>query len=76
MNLNLPDSSFEIYSVSYLGYGNDMIREKVVNEYGEWSDDGLTVETPCFQNGYEDLRDDGVTVKGTGNPDNCRYDII
>lgn len=47
--INFPKyNEYEVYTNSYLGYGNDMVRNAIIEEDGEWSEDKKSVKSACF----------------------------
>ncbi|KRX11105.1 hypothetical protein PPERSA_05214 [Pseudocohnilembus persalinus] len=65
-------NEYDVYSVSYLGYGNDQARQTVINSYGEWNDVKTQVTTPCLYKGFVGNLDgiDGEVI-GSGNAQDC-----
>jgi len=43
-------NSYDIYSISYLSYGNDMARNYIISQ--SIKEGSKTINTPCYHNGY------------------------
>ncbi|KAM3142553.1 hypothetical protein pb186bvf_005455 [Paramecium bursaria] len=76
--INIPPniSNYNLYVVSYLGYGNDLARTAVLKyNYTEGSN---KISTPCFPVGYLADWDQNVSVQveGTGNLQECQKLIV
>lgn len=48
MLITLPNMNYNIFAISYIGYGNDQARIAVVT----YSISGSSANTPCYPNGY------------------------
>lgn len=70
---------YDLYAVSYLGYGNDQARQQVTSKYGTRDSNGTHnfVNSPCFFSGYEDWweMDHTILLRGTGDPAQCIQQI-
>jgi apyrase len=66
IDLQIPNfNEYDIYSTSYLGFGNDVARNNIVLK----SDTGKDIiSTPCFHLGYSGQweADSSKTIQGTG----------
>ncbi|CAD8083854.1 unnamed protein product [Paramecium primaurelia] len=73
LNVRPNVSNFSLYSVSYLGYGNDQARLSILKQSIQQDDNNIY--SPCFQSGYSgDTIIDGKTYKiqGVGNLQLCQ----
>ncbi|KAL4434510.1 hypothetical protein ABPG74_007294 [Tetrahymena malaccensis] len=72
-NVTLPENNdYTLYSISYLGYGNDQARNNVV-QLSTNKTDNITF-TGCYNNGYQ-TQLDGMTVEGNSNSEECIQSI-
>lgn len=65
MKVSIPNfNSYEIYSTSYLYYGNDQARQIIVRE--NIDPDSKIIYTPCYHLGYEGTweADKTFTIRG------------
>lgn len=74
--LTIPNlNTYDLFSVTFLGYGNDQARITVVsNEIVEGSD---VINSPCYHNGYSDTWSDNKKYKinGLGKLVDCQAQI-
>ena len=58
--------------MSYLGYGNDVARNSVIEKYGTKVSE-IAITSPCFHKGYADKwsQDIKITVSGSGDATKC-----
>jgi apyrase len=79
VSLILPDVGiqYNLYSVSYLGYGNDQARIAVSKKFLPSSLDLKILYNPCYNKGYKTTweGDSSVTLLGIGSELLCKETI-
>ncbi|CAD8186828.1 unnamed protein product [Paramecium octaurelia] len=73
LNVRPNVSNFSLYSVSYLGYGNDQARQSILKSSIQQGDD--TIYSPCFQKDYSGnvtIEEKFYKIQGVGNLATCQ----
>ncbi|KAH0794732.1 ectonucleoside triphosphate diphosphohydrolase 1 isoform X2 [Histomonas meleagridis] len=70
-NVKVGKTYYNVFSYSYLGYGQEKALDAVVNASRK---EGTRVEVPCYFKDYQEVKD-GVTYVGTGNVNECSKQI-